>query len=168
MTQHGSMSFECNYTVLAELGGYQRQDGWRAEGGANAPSWHLHQVCGRPGVPDPSANTAGGRVQQHPSPRWRQLAPAVRREHRRSSWGQLRVLDVQQTSPGGQRSGLQQRILHPERLPPGAQLQQRTSQRAARPALKLTPQPPQPLRLSPDAFVIALRNKMSYCSWPAT
>lgn len=60
-----------NAILLAELGGDQRQDSRRAEGGGDASSGHLHQVRRRPGVgalaPDPSANTAGGPVQQHPA-----------------------------------------------------------------------------------------------------
>lgn len=150
-----------NIIILPELGGYQRQDGWRAEGGGNAPSWHLQQVCGRAGVrasaPDPSADMAGGHVQQHPSPRLRQFAPgcAVRREHRRPSPRRLSELDVQQTSPGERRSPLQQRILHPERLPPVARLQQRTGQRAARRVPKLTPQHLQPVSSSPDVWVFS-------------
>lgn len=139
--------------VLPELGGYWRQDGRRTESGGNSPNWHRHQVRRRPGartsVPDPSdTRGAGGHVQQHPSPRLWQLTSgcAVRREHRGSGWRRLRVLDVQQTRPR------EQRILHPERLPPGAQLQQRTSRRAAGRVWKLEPRHLQILSWTPDVW----------------
>lgn len=78
-------AYHLNAIVLPELGGDGRQDSQRGQGATN---WLLGQVCGSPGGraldPDPSADTAGGHVLQHPSPRLRQLSPgcAVRCEHR--------------------------------------------------------------------------------------
>lgn len=146
--------------MLSELGGHGGQDGRRTEFGGDTPNRPLNQVCGRPGGRGSAAVPSGGHLQQHPSPGLPQFPPgrAVRREHPAPGRGRgrVKVLGVQQKRAGERLRPLQQRLLHPERLPPVTQLRRGTGRQAARPVSKRL----RPLSLTADAVPVkAFGNK---------